>query len=297
MTERPRTGAYALIVRDGQVLLVQQTRGPFVGRWNVPGGAIERGEQIDEALMRECAEEIGVAIHSDGLLTIVESHAVQDGRMRHVIGLVYRATLRDEPRLTPNNDDVAAVRWWPIAALHDDLLGPVARGALEAAGLWPPIERRIVDGCYTCANNLRSPADVPIRERIYDDGLWRVAHAFSSALPGWLVVLPHRHIESIAELTAAEADALGSVLRRVSAALLDVTGCVKTYVALFAEAEGFHHLHVHVVPRMADQPADRRGPGVFGYLSGDRSTWISEPEMNAISAAIADRLARDSAAR
>ena len=35
---------------------------------------------------------------------------------------------------------------------------------------------------------------------------------------------------------------------------------------LFAEADGFAHLHVHVVPRMADQPDDRRGPDVFGYL-------------------------------
>lgn len=34
---------------------------------------------------------------------------------------------------------------------------------------------------------------------------------------------------------------------------------------LFAEADGFAHLHVHLVPRMPDQPDDRRGPDVFGY--------------------------------
>jgi diadenosine tetraphosphate (Ap4A) HIT family hydrolase len=36
---------------------------------------------------------------------------------------------------------------------------------------------------------------------------------------------------------------------------------------LFAEKEGFAHLHVHLVPRMPDQPADRRGPDIFGYLT------------------------------
>ncbi len=36
---------------------------------------------------------------------------------------------------------------------------------------------------------------------------------------------------------------------------------------LYAEAEGFAHLHVHLVPRMPDQPEERRGPAVFGYLA------------------------------
>lgn len=42
-----------------------------------------------------------------------------------------------------------------------------------------------------------------------------------------------------------------------------MTGCQKTYVMLFTEAEGIAHLHVHVVPRMPDQPEDRRGPDVL----------------------------------
>lgn len=68
-------------------------------------------------------------------------------------------------------------------------------------------------------------------------------------------------------MTADEALALGDLLRKASVALKSVTGCEKTYVMLSAEAEGFAHLHVHVVPRMADQPDDRRGPDVFGYLN------------------------------
>ncbi|MEZ5183214.1 MAG: hypothetical protein R2702_15290 [Acidimicrobiales bacterium] len=35
---------------------------------------------------------------------------------------------------------------------------------------------------------------------------------------------------------------------------------------LFAEAEGFEHLHLHVVPRLADHPEDRRGPMVFAFM-------------------------------
>lgn len=59
---------------------------------------------------------------------------------------------------------------------------------------------------------------------------------------------------------------MGTLLREAAIALRAVTGCEKTYVMLFTEAEGFAHLHLHVVPRMVDQPADRRGPAIFGYL-------------------------------
>ncbi len=132
--------------------------------------------------------------------------------------------------------------------------------------------------------------DLPPRERVYDDGRWRVAHALSSTLPGWVVVLPKRHITSLAELTPAEAAALGPLLRRLSAALAEVTGCVKTYVALFAEAEGFEHLHFHVVPRVPDLPADRQGPGVFGYLAKEESDWLPEAERDRLAVHLAAEL-------
>lgn len=43
--------------------------------------------------------------------------------------------------------------------------------------------------CYTCAGNA-DLGRLPARELIAADDLWRVAHAFGSALPGWLVLIP-----------------------------------------------------------------------------------------------------------
>lgn len=118
--------------------------------------------------------------------------------------------------------------------------------------------------CYACE---QSAPGAPLRERFVRRGGWRVAHDFNSSLEGWLIVAPLRHVTSLDELTADEAVELGRLLRQASIALKSVTGCQKTYVMLFAEAEGFAHLHVHVVPRMPNQPDDRKGPAVFGYLS------------------------------
>lgn len=144
--------------------------------------------------------------------------------------------------------------------------------------------------CYTCHQTVAADAgSTPARENIAGDASWRVAHAFGSALPGWLVLVPRRHVEAIADLTDAEAAALGSWLHRLSVALREETGCVKTYVLQLAEAEGFAHVHFHVVPRLPDMRADRVGPQVFGYLA-DPAAAIPEAEQDALGARLSRRL-------
>ncbi|ASW53099.1 HIT family protein [Plantactinospora sp. KBS50] len=143
--------------------------------------------------------------------------------------------------------------------------------------------------CYTCGNNRRIDA-LPARELVAADDHWRVAHAFDSALPGWLVLLPRRHVTEIAELTDAEAASLGTWQVRLSRALHAVTGCSKTYLMQLAEKEGFAHVHFHVVPRMPDLPADRRGPAVFGYLNAAEGERLDEVRQDEIAAALRARL-------
>jgi diadenosine tetraphosphate (Ap4A) HIT family hydrolase len=145
-----------------------------------------------------------------------------------------------------------------------------------------------LQGCYTCEQDVGG--DLP--ERLYADDRWRVAHAFDSALPGWLVVVPRRHVRAMHELDADEALGLGALLRAVSTALVEVTGCVKTYVIQFAEQEGFGHVHFHVVPRMPDIPTDHRGPAVFGYLVRPPGQGIDEQHRDDLAAALRARLNR-----
>jgi diadenosine tetraphosphate (Ap4A) HIT family hydrolase len=141
---------------------------------------------------------------------------------------------------------------------------------------------RLVAGdqeCVTCASNAR--VDLPARERIYLGPRWRAAHAFGTSLPGWLVLVPRRHTVALDDLTTDEAADLGPLLRAVSSALREVVGCRKTYVALFAEAEGFQHIHFHI-PRQPGLEADLRGPRVFGLLGGDPARYVPEAVMDEI---------------
>jgi diadenosine tetraphosphate (Ap4A) HIT family hydrolase len=145
--------------------------------------------------------------------------------------------------------------------------------------------------CYVCRNNDQFD-QLPPRERIAADPHWRVAHAFNTSLPGWLILVPRRHVTTIAELTDDEAAALGTWQVMLSRALHEVTGCVKTYVIQFAEQEGFGHVHFHVVPRMPDIPADHRGPAVFGYLIRPPGKGIDEQHRDDLAAALQARLNR-----
>ena len=77
--------------------------------------------------------------------------------------------------------------------------------------------------CLSCA--LEARADQPPRERLHVGPRWRVAHAFGTSLPGWLVVLPRRHVTALDQLTAQEAADLGPLLRALTAALREVLGC------------------------------------------------------------------------
>jgi diadenosine tetraphosphate (Ap4A) HIT family hydrolase len=142
----------------------------------------------------------------------------------------------------------------------------------------------LVDDCFSCRNTADPAA--PPRERVWRTEHWRVAHAVDSALPGWLVVLPVEHVTSLDRLAPEAAAELGGLLRDLTAALVRVTACLKTYVMLLAEAEGFSHLHFHVVPRASDLPEDLRGPRIFGLLGADEDHRVPEDEQDAVARSI-----------
>lgn len=139
-------------------------------------------------------------------------------------------------------------------------------------------------GCFVCEQ--QAAVVLPPREDVVHTEHWRVAHAFNSTLAGWLVLLPTRHVTSFTQLTAEAADELGGLVLRLSAALEHVTGCLKTYLMQFSEAEGFSHLHLHLVPRLPNHPEDARGPKVFAYLADDQARWLPTSERDKIGLAV-----------
>ena len=102
--------------------------------------------------------------------------------------------------------------------------------------------------CAEVAGDVPAPGGV-----IVDDGLWYVSHhAGPFTDPGELIVKTRRHCESLAELTPAEADALGPVLRAGVRALERVVVAERIYAVSFNER--IRHVHFLLLPRTAKMP-------------------------------------------
>jgi ADP-ribose pyrophosphatase YjhB (NUDIX family) len=90
---RPYLAVSAAIFRDGQVLIVRRARPPAHGLYTLPGGGVELGETLEQAVIREVREETGLAIAPLALVGFREAIARDAaGRVeRHFVILPFAA--------------------------------------------------------------------------------------------------------------------------------------------------------------------------------------------------------------
>jgi 8-oxo-dGTP diphosphatase len=135
---RPFLAVSAVIVREGRVLVVRRARPPAQDRYTLPGGVVEAGETLIEAIKREVQEETTLSIEPIEIADYREVIARDDENRpkRHFVIIVFAARWRDG-EATPN-DEIAETRWVDPDGLDglpttDGLAGIVER-ALERLG-------------------------------------------------------------------------------------------------------------------------------------------------------------------
>ncbi len=111
------TSVVAVIVDDdGRVLLTRRSIQPFQDLWVMPGGKIDLGEPILEALKREVHEEVGLEIEIGELIDVFE-HLTPGEDNCHFVILYYRC----RPLycdIVPNEHEVSEVKWVPCCELE-----------------------------------------------------------------------------------------------------------------------------------------------------------------------------------
>lgn len=147
--------------------------------------------------------------------------------------------------------------------------------------------------CYSC-QALRGERRISPGQRIYEGMYWTVDHAWPTALVGWVVLVLRRHASALHELTADEFAEMGALLARTTQALQTESGCVKEYLACFAEADHFNHVHIHIVPRAADLPETLQGQRIFALLNPGEGEQASEADVRAFCARMARALSQSS---
>jgi 8-oxo-dGTP diphosphatase len=70
--QRPIVGVGAVILEGDQVVLVRRGRPPAYGEWSLPGGAVELGETLEEAVVREVGEEVGLEVEVVELVAVLD---------------------------------------------------------------------------------------------------------------------------------------------------------------------------------------------------------------------------------
>jgi 8-oxo-dGTP diphosphatase len=115
--DAPRVGVGAVILDGTRVLLARRGRAPSTGKWSIPGGLVDVGERLEDALLREIEEESGLRVRLLGLCGVIDRVVREQDAVRyHYVILDYAA----EPvggRLQAGSD-AAEVRWVEVDELE-----------------------------------------------------------------------------------------------------------------------------------------------------------------------------------
>jgi mutator protein MutT len=110
--DNPLVGVGAVIVEQNRVLLIRRGTAPLLGEWSLPGGVLECGETLREAVVRETREETGLVVETHEMLGVYERLIPDDeGRVRYhyvLIDFLCRPVGGD----LNAGSDAADVRWF-----------------------------------------------------------------------------------------------------------------------------------------------------------------------------------------
>ena len=70
--DQPCVGVGAVLIHEGRVLLIRRGKEPLRGRWVVPGGTVELGETLEQALVREVLEETGLVVRPREVVAVFD---------------------------------------------------------------------------------------------------------------------------------------------------------------------------------------------------------------------------------
>ncbi|MCB1112095.1 MAG: NUDIX domain-containing protein [Chlamydiales bacterium] len=127
--ERQYLGVYGIILKGDALLLIKKSRGPYKGRWDLPGGGLHHGEGLKVALVREIMEETGV-IAKDADVYMNLSHLEEyneEGKENsfHHIGIIYFVGEYDDTGFkSEKHEDVTQASWVSLEKLSEKNCSP-----------------------------------------------------------------------------------------------------------------------------------------------------------------------------
>jgi len=126
--ERPVIGVGGVIVDRGRTVLIRRGTEPLLGQWSIPGGTIEIGETIEEAVRRELREETGLEVRVLELIELFDRIYLENGatppqgrkkpRYHYVIADYLCEMVGGEPRAGSDVTDLVFAREEELPQFH-----------------------------------------------------------------------------------------------------------------------------------------------------------------------------------
>ena len=144
--DRPIVGVAAVVIEDDRVALVRRGRPPAYGEWSLPGGAVEPGETMEEAVVREVAEEIGLRVEVVEIVAVLDRiFWDQEGEVQYHYVLIDFLCRKTGGKLKASSDVISCSQV-PFSALAQYNLTKETRGVISRAyqrvsGGSPPVYR------------------------------------------------------------------------------------------------------------------------------------------------------------
>jgi 8-oxo-dGTP diphosphatase len=100
----------AIVEKEGKILLVKRKKDPFKDKWSFPGGKVDSGERVEDAIKRELLEETSLTVEPTDILGVY-SDPDRDPRGHRVTTVFISKVEAGEPE---EGDDAASAQWFPI---------------------------------------------------------------------------------------------------------------------------------------------------------------------------------------
>lgn len=115
----PRVGVGAMIMQEGEVLLVLRKKNPEKDHWSLPGGKVELYETLEDAVKREIKEELNLEIQLDQLLCATNHILIEEAV--HYVAPTYLAHITDGNTCLMEPDALGGMGWFPLDELPQNL--------------------------------------------------------------------------------------------------------------------------------------------------------------------------------
>ena len=115
---KPIVGVGAIILDEDRILLEKRKNSPGKGKWSVPGGLVDLGETVEEAIIREVKEETGLEVYDPRLVDVVSYVSLDEGGsvMYHYVIIDYLVTSRGgNPKAASDAEDL---KWVPLCKVE-----------------------------------------------------------------------------------------------------------------------------------------------------------------------------------